>query len=285
MPLKRFSPEFGYRIVPGIETRFEVRNGDGNREGVDTPVVSRGHYGENPQNRRPTTRSPRSTGDPRLRGAEHRARDRAVGLRVTVERRRDTRQATMKTIKTNDDRPRGQVGIGTLIIFIAMVLVAAVAAGVLVNTSGLLQSKAEDTGADAQAQVSNQIDVVSATGTISGSSVNEVVLVVKKSPGSDPIDLAEATIEYTSASDSVTMTQGSGFSVAAVSGTGMSGTVLDDNGERAKLTLTLDGASGNPGNLGEGGSATLEIVDQSGASTVYGVNVPDVLTGQSYVEV
>jgi flagellin-like protein len=191
----------------------------------------------------------------------------------------------MKTINTNDDRPRGQVGIGTLIIFIAMVLVAAVAAGVLVNTSGLLQSQAEDTSSDAQAQVSNQIDVVSATGTVSGSDVNEVVLVVKKSPGSDPLDLAEATIEYTSASDSLTLTQGSGFSISAVSGTGMSGDVLDDNGERAKLTLTLDGSSGYPSSLGEGDDATLEIVDQSGASTVYGVNVPDVINGQSYVEV
>ena len=191
----------------------------------------------------------------------------------------------MKTINTNDDRPRGQVGIGTLIIFIAMVLVAAVAAGVLVNTSGLLQSQAEDTSSDAQAQVSNQIDVVSATGTVSGSDVNEVVLVVKKSPGSDPLDLAEATIEYTSASDSLTLTQGSGFSISAVSGTGMSGDVLDDNGERAKLTLTLDGSSGYPSSLGEGDDATLEIVDQSGASTVYGVNVPDVISGQSYVEV
>ena len=191
----------------------------------------------------------------------------------------------MKTINTNDDRPRGQVGIGTLIIFIAMVLVAAVAAGVLVNTSGLLQSQAEDTSSDAQAQVSNQIDVVSATGTVSGSDVNEVVLVVKKSPGSDPLDLAEATIEYTSASDSLTLTQGSGFSISAVSGTGMSGDVLDDNGERAKLTLTLDGSSGYPSSLGEGEDATLEIVDQSGASTVYGVNVPDVINGQSYVEV
>jgi flagellin-like protein len=193
----------------------------------------------------------------------------------------------MKTIHTNDDRPRGQVGIGTLIIFIAMVLVAAVAAGVLVNTSGLLQSQAEDTGSDAQAQVSNQIDVVSATGTVSGSSVNEVVLVVKKSPGSDPIDLAEATIEYTSASDSVTMTENGGFSVSAVTGTGMgaSETVLDDNGERAKLTLTLDGTGSNPASLGEGEDATLEIVDQSGASTVYGVNVPDVINSQNYVEV
>ena len=180
---------------------------------------------------------------------------------------------------TNDDA-RGQVGIGTLIIFIAMVLVAAVAAGVLVNTSGLLQSQAQDTGADAQAQVSNQIDVVSATGSVSGDSVDEITLVVKKSPGSDPIDLDEASIQYTSDSDSLTLTESDGFTVTG----NMDGAVLEENGDRAEITITMNGNSGNPSALDEGKDAQLEIVDQSGASTIYGVNVPDVLTG-SYVEV
>jgi flagellin-like protein len=182
-------------------------------------------------------------------------------------------------------RDRGQVGIGTLIIFIALVLVAAVAAGVLVNTAGELQSRASDTGEDAQAQVSNQIDVVSATGEVSGDNVVSVVLVVKKSPGSDPIDLSAATIQYTSASSSATLSEAdtassTEFGVSKV-GSGTE-TVMDETDER--FEITVDTSQIETSGLGAGASAELQIVDQSGASTVYGVNVPDVLTG-SYVEV
>ncbi len=179
------------------------------------------------------------------------------------------------------DKPnRGQVGIGTLIIFIALVLVAAVAAGVLVNTAGELQSKASDTGDDSQAEVSNQIDVVSATGETDGSSqVEKVTLVVKKSPGSDPIDLTAATIQYTSGSNSQTLTETTnGVTVSGIDG---AGTTLEDSGERAKITIDLTTAVSA---LQEGEDAQLEIVDQSGAATVYGVNVPDVIS-DNYVEV
>jgi len=189
-----------------------------------------------------------------------------------------------------EDRNKGQVGIGTLIIFIAMVLVAAVAAGVLVNTSGLLQSKAEDTGSDAQAQVSNQIDVVSAAGKVDTTNydIETVTLTVKKSPGSDPIDLSAATIEYTSGGESVTLTHASstsGTEFATASEKGNSATILDDNGERIKITIDASAIESSPAGIEAGEDVTLRIVDQSGATTVYGVNVPDVLNGRTYVRV
>ncbi|MFB6078472.1 MAG: archaellin/type IV pilin N-terminal domain-containing protein [Halarchaeum sp.] len=64
------------------------------------------------------------------------------------------------------DEDRGQVGIGTLIVFIAMVLVAAIAAGVLINTAGFLQTKSEQTGQQSASQVTNQIQVNAKTGTV-----------------------------------------------------------------------------------------------------------------------
>ncbi|MEF8891992.1 MAG: archaellin/type IV pilin N-terminal domain-containing protein [Haloferacaceae archaeon] len=191
--------------------------------------------------------------------------------------------------RITDPDERGQVGIGTLIVFIALVLVAAVAAGVLINTAGELQSRASDTGDDAQAQVSNQIDVVSATGDTNGGGgpVEQVTLVVKKSPGSDPIDLNESTVEYTSSTESATLTRagstsGTEFATSAVAGGG-SDTVLENTNER--IEITIDVSSIESSGLAEGTSAELKIVDQSGATTTYGINVPEVLTGRTFVSV
>ncbi|MBP2252413.1 flagellin-like protein [Halarchaeum solikamskense] len=183
---------------------------------------------------------------------------------------------------------RGQVGIGTLIIFIALVLVAAVAAGVLVTTADQLQTRASDTGTDAQAQVSNQIDVVSATGedTNDDDALDTVTLVAKKSPGSEAIDLSEATIQYTSANTSETLSYGSSGADDTTFTTNQVGggptTVLSNTSERVEIEISTSALETN--GLDEGSSASLDIVDQSGATTTYGVNVPDVLTG-SYVKV
>ncbi|WP_293033102.1 archaellin/type IV pilin N-terminal domain-containing protein [Natronococcus sp.] len=136
--------------------------------------------------------------------------------------------------KITDSSERGQVGIGTLIVFIAMVLVAAIAAGVLINTAGSLQSQASDTGTETQQAVANQIEVTHAvaenprewddSGEMweeaeipaevgdgeyelheSEDIFNELKLTVKQSAGSDVIDFTSMTVQYTSGDESKTL--------------------------------------------------------------------------------
>jgi flagellin FlaB len=96
-----------------------------------------------------------------------------------------------------DEEERGQVGIGTLIVFIAMVLVAAIAAGVLINTAGFLQTQAEATGEESTDLVSERIDVGEAVGVVGAddTQLRTIKISVSAAPGADDIDLGSTTLQ------------------------------------------------------------------------------------------
>jgi flagellin-like protein len=105
---------------------------------------------------------------------------------------------------------KGETGIGTLIIFIAIVLVAAIAASVLLGTAGSLQQKALTTGKQTQQEVSSGVEpiLVAATDGSTGTVLNFEIL-LKLSAGSDPLSLNDTTITFDTKNISQTMTRGS----------------------------------------------------------------------------
>jgi flagellin FlaB len=90
----------------------------------------------------------------------------------------------------------GEMGVGTLLIFIAMILVAAVAAGVLVQTAYKLQQQAEATGDEALQDVATGFKVLAVWGTTDSSGViDQVYLKIALTAGSPGINLNSTKIE------------------------------------------------------------------------------------------
>lgn len=193
-------------------------------------------------------------------------------------------------------RDRAQVGIGTLIVFIALVLVAAIAAGVLINTAGFLQSQAESTGQQSTEQVTNNLNIVSTTGTTlsdSGNTIDTIYMTVSKAPGAGGIDLTQAEIEvvdsnvgttrllHTANDDSVSNEE---FTTNEVKSENSNADLITDTGDRTEIVINIqesDGAGGTQdGEAGvltaydPGSEISIVVTTQDGGQTFVDLSVP-----------
>jgi len=179
-----------------------------------------------------------------------------------------------------DEEERGQVGIGTLIVFIAMVLVAAIAAGVLINTAGFLQTQAEATGEESTSQVSDRLQVVSQSGNVTDGSSSRVVdqlnITVAQSPGAGNIDLNETSAELIGAQGQETFQLDASHVTIDIYTGDPGDVVLTDASDRADIGIDLD--SGVYGTLEGGERLELTFTTASGATTSAELRVPTTLT-------
>lgn len=90
---------------------------------------------------------------------------------------------------------KSEMGMGTLIIFIAMILVAAIAASVLISTTGSLQNKALTTGKMTTAEVGTSLSAIEVYGE---DGRNQSLLyffeTVKLAAGSDPLRFEDTLV-------------------------------------------------------------------------------------------
>jgi len=106
----------------------------------------------------------------------------------------------------------GAIGIGAMIVFIAMVLVAGIAASVLIQTSGRLETQAMKSGSETIYEVATGMQVECVLGyNISGwGNISRLAIEVRPRAGSKGIDLSETVVELSNSTQKNLFTYNSG---------------------------------------------------------------------------
>lgn len=105
-----------------------------------------------------------------------------------------------KFVKMRNDK-RAEMGVGTMIIFIAMVLVAAVAASVLISTANTVREQAQSTGDQAINNVASGFIVQDVIGQVNKTNyqyIDNVTIYVRLAAGSPQINMNNVMISLLS---------------------------------------------------------------------------------------
>jgi len=154
-------------------------------------------------------------------------------------------------LKTQD---LGDMGIGAMIVFIAMVLVAGIAASVLIQTANKLEIQAMTTGQETTNEVATGVSVdgvtgqkgsynyTSAGGAIVTDKLTNVTITLGPRSGSKDIDLSKTVIEITDSSNKILMSYFSTNFFATPAAAGVFSTAAFDGNARQFGVIVLEDA-------------------------------------------
>jgi flagellin FlaB len=207
---------------------------------------------------------------------------------------------TEKKTKKKDDE--ADVGIGTLIVFIAMVLVAAVAASVIIQTAETLQQRAYAVGKQTIRDVSSGLRIIGVTGYTDAAKTKIEYLAIAVTPraGSYDIDLNK-TLLYLQLNNFTVLSLNTNCKAGAVNSGGVFNTlnlsmlnatnfgviaihdadssILNSNGlstsDQAMLIVNLTAALYTTHGLNPGEVLESKLVPEVGSSGIFVVQAPN----------
>ncbi len=188
---------------------------------------------------------------------------------------------------TYNNSKKGAQGIGTLIIFIAMILVAAVAAGVLIQTASSLQSKSLDVGRQTQERLTTDIEVIqvfaddASDGAIHNGADN-VTFVLRLGSGSTAIKLSDLLIRFDAPEGSQSLVYKDNTTVGDATNYGVDFKIKSSNhnsaylntGDLAEIKFTYNVS--DP--IVEGETSTLRLITKNGAVKPIQITTPSAMT-------
>ncbi|MFC2163258.1 archaellin/type IV pilin N-terminal domain-containing protein [Candidatus Altiarchaeota archaeon] len=194
-------------------------------------------------------------------------------------------------------RNKGLMGIGTLIIFIAIILVAAVAATVLISTSGSLQQKSLTTGSQAEEGIATGAEGIAlqATDGALNHDVEHFEILLRLQAGSEPMNLNNTVVLF----DTSTTSQNLLYNDTAGDSMVNAATTKDysvewikkgpdyevgylSRGDVIKVKWNCYDCqyAGDAGGIGENKKIKVKIIPRVGSITLIEFTTPDVLTDQ-----
>ena len=179
-------------------------------------------------------------------------------------------------------------GVGTLIIFIALILVSAVAAAVLISTASSFQSKAFDVGRQAQEKITTAVEVVQvkvsdvSDGSIDSANNDTYAVRVRLASGSVPVKLDDITISVDTESNSQVLNHNNSattvttFNVSYLTNAGVAdnaGYIMP--GELVELNVQAEA------DVAEQETLNMQILNKNGAPVPIGITTPSAMVQTS----